>query len=84
MPLSGFVKTFSLPDNFKKGDFPHLFNKPVNHSYSGLYPEKLFYGYEKFFSHKKIEFDKWYESVINNTFNFKDHIRDFNRGLFGF
>ena len=73
-PLENFPKIFNLTEN-KKGFFPHLFNKPENFQYVGLYPDKKYYKPEFFSNDKKNSFDSWYESVKNNVFNFNKEIK---------
>ena len=76
MALSCFSKTFNLAE-LKKGFFPHLFNKPENYNYCGVYPDKKFYSSAYFSYEKKQEFDNWYETVKNLEFNFKKEFEDY-------
>ena len=76
LPLSGFAKTFGLKE-LKKGFFPHLFNTPDNQNYIGLYPEVNFYQPDLFSPSKRDEFYKWYETVKNKEFNFKQEFLDY-------
>jgi len=75
MPLSEFSSTFNLKEC--KGHFPHLFNLPENQNYLGPYPDKKFYGSEFYGIKKKAEFDKWYDSVKHEIFDFKQQFLDY-------
>lgn len=76
MALDKFSKTFGIKE-LKKGFFPHLFNKPENQNYIGPYPAKEFYSPEFFLTNKLEEFNKWYDSVCNQVFNFEKEIQDY-------
>jgi G:T-mismatch repair DNA endonuclease (very short patch repair protein) len=54
-----------------KGYFPHEFNKEENQNYIGPYPDKKYYGYENMVTKDKEVFDKWYDTVKDQTFDFK-------------
>ncbi|XP_071037010.1 uncharacterized protein [Parasteatoda tepidariorum] len=69
-PLKKFPKTFGL-NELAKGYFPHLFNKEKNQKYVGKYPKKYYYGYNYMIEEERKNFDKWYESVKDETFDFK-------------
>lgn len=76
MPLEKFSSTFGITE-LKKGYFPHLFNTNENKNYVGKYPDKEYYGV-KFFSKKKLEaFDKWYEKVKDNVFDFDKELNSY-------
>jgi hypothetical protein len=74
--LADFPKTFNLKE-LKKGFFPHIFNKPENFNYIGSYPEKAYYSPEQMNEKKKIEFESWYETVKNNSFDFKKELESY-------
>ena len=76
MRLDQFSKAFGIKE-LKKGFFPHEFNLPQNENYIGPYPDKSFYGYQFMSLEKKKEFDVFYESVKNKTFNFQQEFHDY-------
>lgn len=41
--LAGLLKTLGLDESLMKGDFPHLFNTPINQNYVGLYSDLGYY-----------------------------------------
>lgn len=69
MVLEKFTKTYGL-NELKKGFWCHLFNKPVNKNYIGSIPDKKYYTPQFFSASKKKEFDIWYDSQKNKTFDF--------------
>src|SRR3989442_1559255 len=68
--LRDFPKTFGLIE-LAKGYFPNEFNKPENQDYIGKYPSKEHYGYKNMTKKNKEDFDKWYDTVKDETFDFK-------------
>jgi hypothetical protein len=60
-----------------KGHFPHKFNTPENQSYIGKYPEPDSYGYETMKKKEKVDFLKWYESVKDKEFNFREEMHKY-------
>jgi len=76
MALEKFSTTFGLVE-LKKGFFPHLFNKIDNFNYIGSWPNKDQYGSEFFTAKKKEEFDIWYDSVKDKTFNFQKELHEY-------
>ena len=76
MALEKFSKTFNIKE-LKKGFFPHKFNVIANYKYIGPYPAADFYGSDKFSTEKKKEFDNWYESKKNETFDFQKELHDY-------
>ena len=58
IPLEKFPKTFDIHE-LKKGFFPHIFNKPENYNYVGVYPEQKYYKPEFFTVKKKSDFEAW-------------------------
>ncbi|CAF1005850.1 unnamed protein product [Brachionus calyciflorus] len=70
---------FSSTLNWKesKGHFQHLFNLSENQNNLGQYSDKKFYGSEFFGGKKKAEFDKWYDSVKHEIFDFKQQFLDY-------
>ncbi|GBO16666.1 hypothetical protein AVEN_119312-1 [Araneus ventricosus] len=70
LPLRKFPKTFGLKE-LTKGYFPHLFNTSHNQKYIGKYPEKYYYGYDSMTDDEKKLFDKWYNTVKNETYDFQ-------------
>ena len=75
-PLRDFPKTFEL-NELAKGHFPHKFNTPENQNYVGKYPEPECYGYETMKKKEKEEFMKWYTSVKDQNFNFRDEMHKY-------
>ena len=72
-PLKQFPKTFGLTE-LSKGYFPHEFNRPLNQDYIGEYPHKKYYGYNEMKKKDKKDFDTWYETIKDQTFNFKEEM----------
>jgi hypothetical protein len=70
MALSNFPKTFNITGE-KKGFFPHTFNTLANQNYIGDYPPPEAYEPNLMMPKQKKEFDLWYESVRNESFDFK-------------
>ena len=54
--------------------FPHFFNKKENQKYIGSYPDKDCYGFRHFTKEKQKDFNAWYDSVQNRTFNFVEEL----------
>ena len=76
MPLKGFPKTFGLTE-LAKGYFPHEFNTEENQNYVGPYPTKDQYGYRQMKKAEKEAFDEWYETVKNDTFDFRKEMHNY-------
>ena len=77
MSLEKFSKTFDL-NELKKGYFPHDFNKPENFGkIFDSFPDITFYNSDFFSNGKKIEFEKWYESNQNKSFDFDKEFEDY-------
>ena len=76
MPLRNFPKTFGL-NELKKGYFPYKFNTAENQNYIGKYPDKFYYGYDEMKKDGKKEFDKWYTTIENEIFDFKQQMYDY-------
>ena len=61
----------------KKGFFPHEFNTLENQTYVVKYLDRKYYG-SKYFSVEKAEkFEKWYNSVQYNLFDFQKEFLDY-------
>lgn len=80
MPLKAFPKTFGL-DEFKKGYFPHYFNKECNKDCISPMPSKNHYGYNQMKSNEREQFLKWYNEHVNNdyVFDFKKELKEYCR-----
>ena len=50
--------------------FLHLFNKPTNYRYFGMYPDKQYYCCNKLTNVNNVKFSTWYEPIINQGFFF--------------
>ncbi|GBM93101.1 hypothetical protein AVEN_267172-1 [Araneus ventricosus] len=72
-PLRIFPKTYGLTE-LAKGYLPHLFNTKSNQNYIGKYPDKCYYGYDSMTEDQRKTFDKWYETVKHETFDFRKEI----------
>jgi len=72
-PLRDFPKTFGL-EELAKGYFPHEFNSSSNQTYVGPYPDKKYYGYDGMTKKAKEEFDKWFFTVQDKVFNFREEM----------
>src|SRR5207253_8745626 len=73
IPLRDFHKTFGL-DELSKCYFPYKFNTDENQNYKGPYPDKLYYGYDEMTKKNREDFDVWYKSIEDQTFNFKEEM----------
>ena len=67
--LSDLSDTYSI--DTKKGYFPHKFNIPENQNYVGPMPDIEMYGPKNMYPTECKVFVKWYRSVKNETFDFK-------------
>ena len=78
MPLSKFPKSFGLRE-VKKGFFPHFFNRPELQDYIGPMPAKDYYDPKRMKSERKGEFERWYQSKVNEgaTFNFQQELLEY-------
>ena len=77
MSLEKFSKTFDL-NELKKGYFPHDFNKPENFGKIFIsYPDISFYNSDFFSTGKKLDFEKWYYTNKNKSFNFDKEFEDY-------
>lgn len=88
--LAAFPKTFGLDESkFKKGEFPHLFNRPENQDYVGPIPAIEFYEPEKKSvsqTHKDgvvcakgcgyCDFKKWYDAQ-EGEYDFKKELIEY-------
>lgn len=66
VPLKKFPKMFDIKE-LKKGYFPHFFNTKANAKYQGPFPDKKYFGYNKFSVEERKDFLKWYEK---NSYTF--------------
>jgi hypothetical protein len=73
MRLEQFPKAFGLTE-LKKGFFPYAFNDPCNINYVGAIPEKKYFAHDMMSEPKRKEFEKWYESVKDKPYNFKEEL----------
>jgi hypothetical protein len=78
MPLDKFSKTFDIKE-LKKGFFPHNFNKEENQAYVGVWPTKDDFGIKFMTIEKKDEFEKWYDSNCNSTYDFQHELKMYCR-----
>jgi len=76
IPLRDFPKTFEL-NELAKGYFPHKFNTDENQHYVGQYPDKSYYGYEEMKKADREKFEEWYESIGNETFDFRNEMSEY-------
>lgn len=74
--LAQFPTAFGIKE-LKKGFFPHIFNTNENQSYIGPYPDASTYSPHLFSIKKRKEFEAWYESVRNQTFDFKKEFEEY-------
>ena len=71
MPLSKLPKTFGLDEStFKKGDFPHLFNKKENWSYIGPLPDLKYFSPDDLNSEKRLQLVEWHGEMRNANYVF--------------
>ena len=76
--LAAFPKTFGLTE-FKKGYFPHYFNKECNQAYVGPIPSKKHYGYDQMTSSNRKAFLEWYQARVDEeyVFDFKKELEEY-------
>jgi len=89
LPLSGFIKAFSIPDKFAKGHFPHYFNKLCNWNYVGPLPDISYYDPDSVkdtvhnkthMNTHKVNLYKWYheEQIIKgDSWDFKKEMHKY-------
>lgn len=77
MALKTFAKTFGLGDQFIKGDFPHLFNKPENWFYNSKWPGIENYEIDKKSNDDREKFIKWYDTKKDEIFNFQEELEKY-------
>ena len=77
-PLSLFPKTFGLKE-FKKGFFPHLFNKPGNENYVEKIPNEIYFSAETMKPSVLKEFLAWYKEREKTEWNFANKLREYCR-----
>ncbi len=73
MKLSKMTSALNLYTD-EKGYFPHHFNRLQNADYVGPYPSKEHYGYLTMSDLEREKFDRWYESVERQIFDFKKQL----------
>ena len=75
MPLEAFPKTFGIKE-FKKGYFPHAFNKEENQDYEGPIPALEYYETHTMNTKKKQAVEKWHDEQVveGKTWNFKSEL----------
>ncbi len=73
MKLSKMTSALNLNTD-EKGFFPHHFNRLQNANYVGPYPGKELYGYHTMTDSDQTKFDRWYESVAGQVFDFKKQL----------
>ncbi len=73
MKLSKMISALNLNTD-EKGFFPHHFNCLQNADYVGPYPSKEHYGYHTMSKHQREKFDRWYERVAGQMFDFKKQL----------
>ncbi len=73
MKLSKMTSALNLYTD-EKGYFPHHFNRLQNADYVGPYPSKEHYGYLTMSDLEREKFDRWYESVEGQIFDFKKQL----------
>ena len=70
--MSALPAAFGLPENSKKGYFPHLFHTLQNQEYSCPLPDANFYAPNSMSIDERKDFFKWYEE------NKRDYVFNFN------
>lgn len=68
-PLSSFPATFGI-EELCKGFFPHKFNTVENQDYEGPMPPAEMYDPDGMSAKKKAEFERWYQSKIDENYHF--------------
>lgn len=79
MRLADLPKAFDLLPSFKKGYFPHLFNRLENQKYIGPMPSINYYSPDTMKVEDRNIFLNWYEEHKNNTFNFETELVEYCR-----
>ena len=74
-PLKDFPKAFGLHE-LKKGYFPHLFNRPENWGYKGMFPPAECYSPDNMRSGDRKDFLAWY-ALQTGTFDFEKECMDY-------
>ena len=77
-PLKVVPKTFGLDtSSYKKGYFPHYYNKKENQNYVGPYPEISMYGYDQMKPDDAEKFLDWHTSMKDQIFDFKQEFLEY-------
>ena len=79
MALSKLPKALGLDDKFKKGYFPHLFNRRENENYIGPLPAIEYYLPDHMKEEEHKEFLKWWNEQRSNhvVFDFKKELIEY-------
>lgn len=80
MSLAKLPVAFDLPDDFKKGYFPHLFNMMENYEYIGELPDATFYSPDTMSVKERDKFFKWYHEQKKDNqyiFDFKKELTEY-------
>ncbi|KAJ8965523.1 hypothetical protein NQ317_019537, partial [Molorchus minor] len=77
MALSKLPKAFGLGDGFKKGYFPHLFNREENKNYVGPLPDVEFYSPDTMKEGDRQTFLKWHEKHKDDEFDMQRDLVDY-------
>ena len=65
------MRTFgSVPNNFKKGYFPHILNTPAKANYVGRMPPREMYTPETMSEAGMAEFERWHTAQVENEAQF--------------
>lgn len=78
MPLLQLPNAFGL-EGTAKGFFPHYFNTEENQSYIGPMPSPAMYGYNEMKPSTRSQFLIWYETVKEETFDFRQEMERYCR-----
>ena len=76
MGVAALPKAFGLT-GFRKGYFPHLFNKTENEKYVGPMPPMESYSPDTMKAETREEFMQWYEVHKQDQFDFQKEIVDY-------
>lgn len=77
MKLSSLPAAFDLPSDFKKGYFPHLFNKIVNKDYIGTLPAIEYYSPDSMHVDERQKLLEWYDYHKNDNFIMKKELIEY-------
>lgn len=76
-PLKALPKCFDMKMNFKKGDFPHLYNMRKNYHTVLPFPDLKFFCTDYMKPEAKTELEKWHSGKQGENFDFDQELKQY-------